>query len=254
MNTQNLLRPEKIQWVFPTISDNWIEAVPSKSTRKLIRKFPEILQENNLKFIWKEAIEEDYLNWLEFYRNKMTEQHHDVLAQADWYQRKMGEKKKVFLLDCRDVRTHERKGGSMIVQTAENKWISAYKATERLELGSEHNASLGILFDIEYMTYAQSQHPNMITAGSSRNAFGYVNTIGYLLSKLRKGFLPSIHKDNFSTTFPRHEEKPTIWYVRDSITEEEFFLLSGTLSSFDQEFFHFCEVQKLRFEILSTND
>jgi len=249
MNTQKLLRPEKILWVFPTISDTWIEAVPSKSTRKLIRKFPEILQENNLEFIWKEATEDDYLDWLEFYREKMTEQSHEVLAPAEWYQQKMGEKKKVFLLDCRDVRTHERQGGSMIVQTPENKWTSAYKATERLELGSEHNASLGILFDIEYMKHAQSQHPSAITAGSSRNAFGYTNTIGYLLSKMRKGFLPTIHKDNFVTTFPQHEGKPAIWYVRDATSKEEFFLLSGEQSSFDQEFFHFCEVQKVKYVI-----
>lgn len=254
MNTQHLLRPEKILWVFPTISDNWIEAVPSKSARKLIRKYPDVLKQNNLEFVWKRATEADYLDWLEFYRQKMLEQDHEVLAQPGWYKQKLQENKEVYYLECRDLNTLERKGGSIIVKTEEGKWTSAYKATERLDLGSEHNVSLGLLFDIEYMTYAQSQHPAEVTAGSSRNAFGYTNTIGYLLSKLRKGFLPTIHKDNLVTTFPRHEGKPAIWYVRHALTQEEFFLLSGEESAFNEEFFHFCEVQKLKYVIAPVGE
>lgn len=220
--------------------------------RKLIRRLPEILKQNNLEFVWKIATEEIYADWLEFYQKKMQEQDHEVLAQPEWFSQKMQEKKQVYYLECRDQNTHERKGGSIIVQTDTGKWTSAYKATERLKLGNEHNVSLGILFDIEYMTYAQSQHPTEVTAGSSRNAFGHTNTIGYLLSKLRKGFLPTIHKDNLVTTFPQHEGKPAIWYVRDVSTQEEFFLLSGEESAFDEEFFHFCDVQNIRYKI-ATN-
>lgn len=246
MNT-TLLRPQKIQWVFPVIGENWIDAIPSKSTRKLVRHFPEILDENQLELTWTQPSESEYLEWLAFYELKAQEQKHDILATPEWYRQKLQEKKEVWYLAFRKRETKQLCGGCMVVKTQDNTWTSAYKVTERMNVGNEHNASLGILLDIEYMRYVQSLQPRKVTAGSSRNAFGYINTIGYLLSKLRKGYLPVIHSDNFLADFPEKPGEPTIWYTKDIQRDEEFFLLSQPKEKYNSEFFHFCEVQRLQY-------
>lgn len=246
MNTR-LLRPQKIQWIFPVIGENWIEAIPSKSTRKLVRDLPKILEENALEMSWLQPSESEYLQWLNFYVRLSTEQNHDILAYPEWYEQKRREEKEVWYLACRRQDNEQLVGGCMVVKTLDNTWTSAYKVSERIDVGSEHNASLGILLDIEYMRFVQAQRPQKITAGASRNAFGYINTIGYLLAKLRKGYLPHIHQDNFVTDFPEKEDTPTIWFTKDSQTHEEFFLLSHPRERYNSEFFHFCEVQSLKY-------
>jgi hypothetical protein len=242
-----LLRPQKIQWIFPVIGENWIDSIPSKSTRKLVRHFSEVITENNLRFTWKQPSEAEYLEWLAFYEEKSREQNHDILAFPEWYQQKLQENKEVWYLVCEKEETGQFLGGLMVVKTPDNTWTSAYKVSERIDVGNEHNASLGILLDIEYMRNVQRLSPRKITAGTSRNAFGHTNTIGYLLSKLRKGYLPFIYQDNLVTDFPEKEDTPTIWFTRDAQTNEDFFLLSHEREKYNSEFFHFCEVQNLKY-------
>lgn len=247
MHFPNLVRSKKLLWVFPkSETQDWQSSIPSSSSRKIARNLDDIVEKSQLKFVWEELTEQKFTTWRAYYEKIMREQQHDVLAPEDWYSKYAVDERKLFLLSCYKSEQNELVGGAIVSETNEKMWTLHYKASERLETLGRGNSSLGLLFELEYMRKAMESNPELVTSGHSRNAFGYYNTIGYLLFKLRMGYRPTIPADAIlEEDFPFREGEPTVWYALDQGSKQEYFLTTDPLNSYPDELAHFCNVLEI---------
>jgi hypothetical protein len=210
-----LYRPVKVQWVYPTLlpNENWYEKILSKSIRKQATTCLEKLILNGITFKKTPLTEERYLNWLKFYTKHMLELGHDIIATPEWYQDKQSVYSDFWLIEY--FKENELVGGSILGQTPEKTIAHCFKASDRIELSGDQNISLGSLMELIYLKTSVEDGAKQITSGSSRNGFGYFNSLGYLVSKLRMGFFPkNLEKfgldQNFEILSP---STPTAWLV-----------------------------------------
>jgi hypothetical protein len=119
---------------------------------------------------------------------------HDVIANTAWFEKKAQEHKQVFFIFVTHQDSGELLGTSVFTWSSTTHMVtSAFRATQRINLiAQKQKGSLGFLLDLLFLREALALRPHTISAGRSRNAFGIVNSFGYLNSKLQTGMRPHI--------------------------------------------------------------
>jgi hypothetical protein len=180
-----ITRPEKVQWWFANPSDVF-EGLRSKSLKQFVKKMDELLESNGLRWEYQVLSFEQFVAWLPYYRQKMTELGYDIFATEEWYQTKVAEG---FIIEGLFVYKGETMvGGGIFTKKPNQEAYFNFKASDRLELSSAENSSLGAFFDYKYLALMHDQKIARISAGKSRNSFGVINSLGYLDYKLRFGY------------------------------------------------------------------
>lgn len=213
-------RPTKITWNFPEIheGEDWKMRMPSKSVRQLVSQMDHILEKAGIICRVELANSDIYDDWLAYYSKTMLSQNHDVIADRAWFDKKMELGETVIMIEFRKKDIDQRVGASMILRRNDISFVHVFRASDRLHIAGDPNTSLGILLDIEYIRYAVSQGATKIGAGTSRNAFGKFNTVGYIGSKLKMGYLPSPSPLwPYDQELPRKDETSLhAWFVQKS--------------------------------------
>jgi hypothetical protein len=213
-------RPEKVEWWWAGQHDI-SSGLRSKSLTQFLPKIDQILQEKNITWQFHELSEKEYIEWLPYYTQKMSELHYDIFATPEWYQRK---KSDGYAVEGIMMYKDGVLIGSGIVTKKNNETaILNFKASDRIDLSSNSNSSLGAVIDLLFIREVVNQGITDISSGTSRNAFGVINSVGYLDYKLRFGFnpRPSSHAP-IQTTVPLNESGEVIFYgIQDN--KESFF-------------------------------
>lgn len=208
-----ITRPEKTLWRFAHVSneEELLLAIKSKSLRSFLRKVDATLERNQVRCEQGEISATEFQNWLDYYRSKMTENEFEVIASPEWYveRKELGRKiEKIFFYQ------QDQLIGSGIVTKEDGKRITlAFKASDRLDLSNEPNSSIGAVVDFFFLrTGVREQFP-IISSGRSRNAFGVINTLGYLDYRLRFGYCPTQPEDSpVLDEVPVNEEGVVIFF------------------------------------------
>lgn len=183
-----LQRPEKLLWLYPQGVTEPLDHLNSSSLRKFLAKAEELLSDNHITWEVKTLDEAGFTQWLSYYQSKMDENEFSTIADIAWFQKRLAEGYQIqglwFLKGEQLVAS-----GILRVKDTEEV-VLAFKASDRLELGGKANSSIGAVVDYCFLQYAVDQGFGRISAGRSRNAFGVINSIGYLDFKLRFGYLP----------------------------------------------------------------
>lgn len=213
----DFIRPTKLLWVFPKPENqaNWIQNIPSKSVRHLYAQLDTILHDSNLKIAVSSLTEEAYRDWHVYYEKAMVEQKHDVIAKPEWYRDKKHALSKIWILTVLD-QDGKRVGASIFSVDDLGVFTHHFKASDRVELRGPDNTSLGILLELLYLRFAFEHNPSTVTSGLSRNGFGYFNSVGYLASKLRIGYIPTAASNRpWDREFLYHDSQSlTIWFAQ----------------------------------------
>lgn len=214
------IRPERILWKFPLPADTqdpdaWIAHIASKSTRAWARKLDEMLQLGGLEYEITPLTAEKYADWYTFYVPTMIAQKHDVLAKPEWFELRRPVYQEIYILEVRRVADQVRVGASILTEKVGRKWGKPYRASERVDVPGVKNFSLGALLDLLAMRFMFSHHPAEVNSGTSRNAFGHFNNLGYLAYKLKIGYKPWFNPElPASDTWPQTTtETLTAWFM-----------------------------------------
>lgn len=229
--------PQKISWIFPSEHfDAPLEAVRSKHARSFLHSVDAFLAEHNWRLEIGPCDYSEYELFLQLYRERISEKGFDVLATESWYAEKIAEGKtieKVFLYSGEELL------GGKILTVREDGIRSAFKASKQPKLFAlKHNVSIGLILDYLAIRQYGAQHPKLLTAGTSRNLFGITNTIGYLIFKLRMGYIPQVVLEE--TIFKQSIELPEqlLWltFLSETATPNQPLKLfsSGKIEEFPQ--------------------
>lgn len=200
LTEHGIFRPERVMWISPlTPQTSTLDIIKSKSLKKFLTRVEERCLEYGVKREISLLTQETYDIWRLFYVQKMTEQGHDIIARSDWLTEKLSMGKKVY--GIRYTQNGDLVGGSVIVEDSDRVTM-AYKASERIQLGNDDGANLGAVMEYDFLEFAKSKG-KLASGGSSRNAFGVFNTLGYLAFKLRLGYMVA-HKDSVA----QHQSVP----------------------------------------------
>ncbi len=205
-------RPTKIEWLLPISNQDWISAIKSKSTQKLAVELDEIIEKANLQITVAVVTPESFAAWLPYYAAKMTEQGHNVIATPEWLQTKQAAGIEVYSILY--YQNGQLVGSSICSKNDAGKHIEHFKASDSLNITNLKNASLGTIIDLYFIKTAVKSNANSISSGSSRNAFGYFNTLGYLGFKIKLGYVPTISElGTIEADFVPATEEPCIWFM-----------------------------------------
>jgi hypothetical protein len=209
LQTHAIVRPEKVEWWWAGGTDLF-GGLRSKSLKTFLRKADEILVEQHIRWEHKEITAEEFVTWLPYYQQKMGELGYDLFATPEWYQNKKTEGKKIeALFFYRD----EKMIGSAIISRSADTAILHFKASDRIDLASNSNSSLGVVIDFIFQRKMLEEGVLKISSGTSRNAFGVINAYGYLDYKLRIGFDPSAAANaEMLTDVPVNENGEVVFY------------------------------------------
>ncbi|HYD35871.1 MAG TPA: hypothetical protein VD999_07460 [Vitreimonas sp.] len=197
LKPHHIQRPEKITWRFPYKGGDILSYLKSKTSRSFLRNADQDLLEFGITYQVKEVDENLFSQWLEYYSSKMSEQGYEVIANWEWYHKRKDEGYTIYLGLFTQGETWV---GSEIFSQKDQRFIAAFKASERLEKFSKKRNSIGAVIDYFFIKYAVEHQAELISFGQSRNAFGVINTSGNLDYKLRFGFQPQPSKDTVLLT------------------------------------------------------
>jgi hypothetical protein len=217
MNFSSFFRPTSIEWVYPALESGseWFTHVQSSSLQKLAKQLDTLFAENGIEVTRTPLTEEVFNAWLPFYTEKMLEQGHEVMATIEWFHKRSAENRQLYVVDF--IKDKKRIGTTINSTTPERKHTQHFKASDRVDVGNQKNASLGALIDLRFIQQAVQQNASVISSSTSRNGFGYFNTIGYLTFKLKLGYKPMIAPTaTFDQDFAQEEANPVIWFVTSS--------------------------------------
>lgn len=220
MNAQ-YSRPTRVKWLFPkealavTKPLEWISYIPSKSIRALALQLDAVLEQAGLVYTIEPLTAESYSDWRKFYAEQMSVQHHEVLAKPDWFEHRKVEYPEILLVEIRRQEDGHRVGAAIILRKVDGEWNKPYRASLRIALPRLKNVSIGALLDLLSLRYIFAHKPTLVKSGASRNAFGCINTLGYLAYKLKIGYEPWLFPEfSLEDEYPRlTEETPTAWFV-----------------------------------------
>lgn len=184
-----LLRPEKVLWTYPATISNPIDQFRSKSLRKFLARVEEYLAQANITSEVVALDEAGFREWLTYYTAKMKENGFSLMADMDWYHRRVAEGYQIQGLWFWQAGKLVASGILRVKGTEEI--VFAFKASDKLELAGGSNSSIGSVVDYYFQKLALGQGFQRISAGRSRNTFGVINSLGYLDFKLRLGYDPS---------------------------------------------------------------
>ena len=236
--------PQKISWIFPGEHyDAPLESIRSRHARSFLQSVDTFLVEQNLRLELGPCDYSEYERFLQLYRERISEKGFDALANESWYAEKTAEGKtveKVFLYSGEELL------GGKILTVREDGIRSAFKASKQPKLFAlKHNVSIGLILDYLAIRQYGAQHPELLTAGTSRNLFGVTNTIGYLIFKLRMGYIPQVVLEQ--TIFKQSIELPkqALWLTFLSETAATNLPLKLYSSGKIEEFPQYVELLKL---------
>jgi hypothetical protein len=211
----SLSRPTKIEWIFANPTSEWQTEIKSKSIRKLATDLDQILSSSTITIELLPLTAELYTDWLQYYSEKMIEQGHDVIAKFEWYTSRSQEERTLFL--NRFYQAGKIVGATITSITKDNVHTQHFKASERLDISNHKNSSLGTIIDLVFIKTAVENKAKIISSSTSRNSFGYFNTIGYLGFKLKLGYQPSLPANaEYEPTMPVSPDKLCISFCTSS--------------------------------------
>lgn len=184
-----LLRPEKLLWTYPQGVTEPLDHLNSSSLRKFLAKAETYLSDAHVTWEIVPVTQAGFLEWLVYYQSKMDENEFSAIADLNWYEKRIQEGYQIFGLWFKKDGRLVASGILRVKNTEEI--VLAFKASDRLELGGKANSSIGAVVDFSFLQYAVEQGFQRISAGRSRNAFGVINSLGYLDFKLRLGYQQS---------------------------------------------------------------
>jgi len=193
-----LLRPEKIVWRFPNAPDV-MNTIKSKSLISFLKKSKQILDKNELAINFVNFNKKMFLDWLPYYQAKMKENNYELLASGEWYDKKIEKG-----LSVHGIMMYQKNElvGSLIFTKRHTDFCSiAFRASDRIDLNTGSKGSIGALLDYAFYKDMTEQKIEIISAGTSRNAFGVINTLGNFNYKLRFGLIPQPAKKSLLTDF-----------------------------------------------------
>jgi hypothetical protein len=211
-----LWRPQKVSWIFPYDADRpIIDQIKSKSTRKFLRSVDQKIADEGIRIEYESCSREDFNEWLTLYVARSIEKNFRIVASIEWFEQKKIEGRRVERIFA--YRGDTLIGGKIITVDQDGVVRSAFKTSVPLESWSAHNASLGIALDYLYLREYAVRRPTLMTAGSSQNLFGVLNSVGYLVFKLRIGYLPEVapQNENFAQSFEVPTDRDTYFFLSE---------------------------------------
>lgn len=182
----NIQRPERVTYDFPLPNpSNLINHIKSKSLRSFLSNSDEVLAKNNIEWKYENLTKQKFLEWLPYYKEKMGEHNYVVRAKEEWYQEEI---KKGHLLKGLFFYQKKRLVGSGIFVLHGNTANFAYKASDRISVSSMKSSSFGSIIEFMFLKLVAESGIYTTASNKSRNAFGVINTLGYLDYKLRFGY------------------------------------------------------------------
>lgn len=212
INFQPLFKPQKVSWIYPLESKKSVlENIQSRHARKFLSGLNEFLTNHQLEVSTGICSPAEYEKFLQLYHERVTARGFESIANLDWYKTKEKEGKSIEKLF---IKQNGVLVGGKIITVIDKQIRSSYKASIQLPIFQKlRNASLGLILDYLMLEHYIKTKPALLTAGTSRNLFGVINTIGYLVFKLRIGYLPKVI--NPDTTFEQSTPTPNqpVWFT-----------------------------------------
>jgi|GEM_PF-875752 len=193
-----LSRPEKVRWFINADQPDALTLIKSSSLRKFLNKADAVLATQQITWELHPLTEQEYLNWLPYYRQKMSELKFEPLARESWYAEKISQGKIVEGIFFHQLINGVKSmiGSGVFVIEPQKRASFAYKASEHLNLSNEAFSSLGVIIDYIFLKEMLGRRLPQISAGKSGNAFGVFETYGYPVYKLRLGYEPQVAEDS----------------------------------------------------------
>jgi hypothetical protein len=219
LNQFHLTRPEEVRWLADVTQPDVFTLIKSKSLRKFLKKSEEILQEHHIEWEFRVLTQQDFEEWLVFYRAKMSELNFKLHADTAWYLDRTAKGKAVeaafFYQEIEGKKTLV--GSGIFLINPEKEAVFAFKASEHISLSNEKNSSLGAVIDFLFLKEMFSRKFPIISSGRSGNAYGVTSTFGYPIYKLRLGYEPSTPEDTpFYNWAPVNDEQTTMFYAENA--------------------------------------
>ena len=226
LQEHNIVRPEKVIWRIPEFSRTTVEAlelIKSSSQKKFLQNIDEILIQNQITWELVEVDKQRFLEWLPYYEARMSEHEYRILADEQWYDTRISEGKKIEGMFFYQNDTIICSGMFLIENTA--KATFAFKASDRIDLTSKSNSSIGSVIDYFFLKEMLQRGIPIISAGKSRNAFGVHNTFGYLEYKLRFGYYPFFEEGaTQETEVPVSEDGSVAFFAQENSVQKLFYI------------------------------
>lgn len=220
----HISKTEKVSWRIP--NDNRspyaLDHIKSSSQRKFLQNIDHILESNSITWHAAPIDRIQFLEWMEYYEAKMSEHDYRHIADANWFDTRISEGKVIegmfFYKDGKLICS-----GIFVVEGTQ-KATFAFKASDRIDLSSKSNSSIGSVIDYFFLKEMLARNITIISAGKSRNAFGVHNTFGYLEYKLRFGYYPLIDDVDQETTVPLSEEGSVAFFAKQNNALKLFYV------------------------------
>ncbi len=211
LTNYHITRSEKVQWRFPYQGGDPLEHIKSKGLQSFLRNLDPILNDHHITWEYKPVTLAEFETWLDYYHSKMEELAYDHLASTEWYQDRAAKGKAIEGLFA--YRNGELVGSAIFTREGTEKATFAFKASDRIDLTGKSNSSLGAALDYLFLREMISQQVKIISAGQSRNAFGVINSLGYLDYKLRFGYRPQMSETaEMVSEVPLNEDGLVVFY------------------------------------------
>lgn len=188
LGERTVYRPEKITWRLSEPNTEPIAHLKSKGLRKFLSRSDELLAQKDITHAYKALSADEFSAWLPYYQEKMSENSYEILATPDWYQDRTA--KGLTIEGIFFYQNNKLVGSGIFTRDGLEKATFAFKASDRLDLSNDANSSLGAVIDYFFLKTMIEKGVKIISAGRSRNAFGVINTLGYIDYKLRFGYQP----------------------------------------------------------------
>lgn len=189
----NIERPEKILYYLSISNENdLLSNIKGKRLKSLLRKSEDILKKNNIEWVYEELTEKKFLEWLPYYKEKMGEHDHGILATEEWYHE---ETNKGYKIKALFFYQNGNMVGSGIMAFKDSLVSLAFKATDRITISHVSYGSLGSVIDFLRLKLICKEGNYKTVVTRSRNAFGVFNTTDYLDLRLRFGYSVRLNPD-----------------------------------------------------------
>lgn len=183
-----VIRPDQVTWTSVVEGENFIESLRSKSLKKFLRNLDEVLSAHSITYELCVVSAEQFSEWLSFYEAEMENRSYRVIANQEWYEKRTSQGKIIEGLFL--SQNGELVGAGIISRNEKEKASLAFKASKKISISSVSNGNLGSVIDYLFITQMHQLGVQEISGGISRNAFGVLNTLGYLEYKT-KFYTPS---------------------------------------------------------------
>jgi hypothetical protein len=207
----NIERPEKILYYLSISNEaDFLNNIRGKRLKSFLRKSEEILKKNNIEWKYEELTEKKFLEWLPYYKEKMEEHDHNILADEEWYREQI---QKGFNVKALFFYQNKKMVGSGIMAFKDDLVSLAFKATDRITISHVSYGSLGSIIDFLRLKLICKEGNSKTVVTRSRNAFGVFNTTDYLDLRLRFGYTIRPNPDaSILSDVPVNEEGFVLFY------------------------------------------